>query len=72
MAGKAGGTDTKKPKKKKTTICINLAHCGYPIVYRCARDMGWKVSVCRRGATAAMGLRCMASNVGPCAVADGA
>eukprot|EP01048_Picozoa_sp_COSAG05_P016139 COSAG05_NODE_2041_length_3650_cov_10.234582_4_plen_75_part_00 len=35
---------SKKPKKKKPVICINLAHCGYPIVYRCARDMGWKVS----------------------------
>ena len=32
------------PRIRPHQIVANLQHCGYPIIHRAAKDMGWKIA----------------------------
>jgi hypothetical protein len=37
-------TGKRRKGRKKLPIVINLQHCGYPLVLKCAKEMGWRVA----------------------------
>ena len=42
--GKPSGKKKKKRKKADRQIVANLDKCGYPLVHRAVKDMGWRVA----------------------------